>query len=101
MILEAIGIFTAVVIIPSLWFADRILKREHETKRAHETEKEGDPHAHQRIVLQEAVKSAKYQLDKVPVYQSGDRARFADRVTAAEQALLNFEQRVTKKTQIT
>lgn len=101
MILEILAIGGALIVPASLWFTDRVLKREHETKRDHETEKESDPHAHQRVVLQEAVKSAKYQLDKVPVYQSGDRVRFADRVTTAEQALLNFEQRVAKKTQAT
>jgi len=95
MILEILTIgaaAAAVTIVPaSLWFVDRFLKREHDA------EKGTDPNARQRSVLQEAVKSAKVQLDKIPTYDSSDRDRFADRVTAAEQALLNFEQRVAKE----
>lgn len=85
MILETIAIGATLIIPASLWFADRIHKREHDS----------GPIARERSVLQQARKDAKAQLDKT-TYAS-ERVIFADRLAKADKALIDFEQRVAKE----
>ena len=85
LILETVAIGAALIVPASLWFADRIHKREHDSGSV----------ARERAVLQQARKDAKVQLDKTTY--AGERVIFADRLAKADKALIDFEQRVAKE----
>ncbi len=91
MILETLVAGFILIIPASLWFADRVHKREHDARL------KSDPNLIERAVLQEARRVAKVELDKTPNSYSLDRVTFGDRLKAADKALIEFEQRIAKQ----